>query len=57
LPGIGQPLLCCLNSGIHADAALRGLSTTIHRRTGVPGRAAGHPGPHSVCNRCAAARV
>jgi hypothetical protein len=57
LPGIGQPLLCCLNSGIHADAALRGLSTTIHRRTGGPGRAAGHPGPHSVCNRCVAARV
>ena len=27
---------------------LRGLSTPTHRRTGAPGRAAGHPGPHSV---------
>jgi len=26
---------------------LRGLSTPTHRRTGAPGRAAGHPGPHS----------
>jgi hypothetical protein len=25
---------------------LRGLSTPTHRRTGAPGRAAGHPGPH-----------
>jgi hypothetical protein len=27
---------------------LRGLSSPAHRRTGAPGRAAGHPGPHSV---------
>jgi len=27
---------------------LRGLSTPSHRRTGAPGRAAGHRGPHSV---------
>ena len=26
---------------------LRGLSTPPHRRTGAPGKAAGHPGPHS----------
>jgi len=26
---------------------LRGLSTPTHRRTGAPGRAAGHRGPHS----------
>src|SRR6185312_15574244 len=26
---------------------LRGLSSPTHRRTGVPGRAAGHRGPHS----------
>ena len=25
---------------------LRGLSSPTHRRTGAPGRAAGHPGPH-----------
>src|SRR6185312_154049 len=25
---------------------LRGLSTPTHRRTGAPGKAAGHPGPH-----------
>jgi hypothetical protein len=25
---------------------LGGLSTPTHRRTGAPGRAAGHPGPH-----------
>jgi hypothetical protein len=36
---------------------LRGLSTPPHRRTGAPGRAAGHPGPHSVRNRCAVARA
>jgi hypothetical protein len=34
---------------------LRGLSSPTHRRTGAPGRVAGHPGPHSVRNRCAAA--
>jgi len=27
---------------------LRGLSSPARRRTGAPGRAAGHPGPHSV---------
>ena len=27
---------------------LRGLSTPTHRRTGAPGRAAGHPCPHSA---------
>jgi len=36
---------------------LRGLSTPSHRRTGAPGRAAVHPGPHSVRNRCAVARA
>jgi hypothetical protein len=36
---------------------LRGLSTPPHRRTGAPGRAAGHPGPHSVRNGCAAAKA
>jgi len=36
---------------------LRGLSTPTHRRTGAPGRAAGHPGPHSVRHRCAAAEA
>ena len=36
---------------------LRGLSSPPHRRTGAPGRAAGHPGPHSVRNGCAAAKV
>ena len=36
---------------------LRGLSTPTHRRTGAPGRAARHPGAHSVRNRCAVARA
>ncbi len=36
---------------------LRGLSSPPHRRTGAPGRAAGHPGPHSVRNRVAVARA
>jgi len=36
---------------------LRGLSTPTHRRTGDPGRAAGHRGPHSVRNRDAVARA
>jgi len=36
---------------------LRGLSSPTHRRTGAPGRAAGHPGPHSVRNRFAVARA
>ena len=31
---------------------LRGLSSPTHRRTGAPGRAAGHPGPHSVHPLC-----
>jgi hypothetical protein len=55
---LGQPLLRCLNSGIHAVASageteptscrlsLRGLSSPTYRRTGAPGKAAGHPGPH-----------
>ena len=34
-----------------------GLSSPTHRRTGAPGRAAGHPGPHSVRRRCAAAKA
>jgi len=34
---------------------LRGLSPPAHRRTGAPGRAAGHPGPHSVRSGSAAA--
>jgi hypothetical protein len=36
---------------------LRGLSTPSHRRTGAPGKAAGHPGPHSFRSSCAAAKV
>ena len=36
---------------------LRDLSSPSHRRTGAPGRAAGHPGPHSVRNGCAAAKA
>ena len=36
---------------------LCGLSTPSHRRTGPPGRAAGHPGPHSVRSGCAAAKA
>ncbi len=36
---------------------LRGLSSPTHRRTGAPGRAAGHPGPHSVRSGCAAAKA
>src|SRR6185312_8229124 len=36
---------------------LRGLSSPPHRRTGAPGRAAGHPGPHSIRNRSAVARA
>ncbi len=36
---------------------LRGLSTPTHRRTGAPGRAARHPGAHSVRNRCAVAKA
>jgi len=31
---------------------LRGLSSTPHRRTGGPGRAAAHPGPHPVRLLC-----
>ena len=34
-----------------------GLSSPPHRRTGAPGRAAGHPGPHSVRHRYAAVRA
>jgi len=33
-----------------------GLSSPTHRRTGA-GRAACHPGPHSVRNRCAVVRA
>ena len=33
---------------------LRGLSTPTHRRTGAPGRAAGHPGPHLCAARARA---
>ena len=36
---------------------LRGLSSPSHRRTGAPGRAAVHPGPHSVRIGCAAAKA
>jgi hypothetical protein len=85
LPGIGQLLLRCLNSGIHALAmpgkSVRvgrvfrsgllperkrigiladppaGLSSAPHRRTGAPGKAAGHPGPHSVRSGFAAAKA
>src|SRR6185312_3442747 len=35
---------------------LRGLSSPPHRRTGAPGRAARHPGAHSVRHRCAVAK-
>jgi len=83
LPGIGQLLLRCLNSGIHA-LAVPGKSVSRGRafRTGIlpvrkgvdflstpatrpvdptspphkgPGRAARHPGAHSVRHRCAVA--
>jgi hypothetical protein len=37
--------------------SLRGLSTTAHRRTGAPGRAAGHPGPHSMHPPCGRWRI
>jgi hypothetical protein len=58
--GIGQPLLRCLNSGIHAVACpsekeSTSLSTPAARPVDPdspphrgPGRAAGHRGPHSV---------
>jgi hypothetical protein len=36
---------------------LRGLSSPTHRRTRAPGRAARHPGAHSVRNRYAVART
>ena len=36
---------------------LRGLSSPTHRRARDPGRAAGHPGSHSVRNRVAVTRA
>ncbi len=38
----------CEKESTSCRLPLRGLSTPPHRRTGAPGRAAGHPGPHSV---------
>jgi hypothetical protein len=67
--GIGQPLLRCLNSGIHAVACpgekeSTSLSTPAARPVVPdspphrgPGRAAGHRGPHSVRNGSAVARA
>ena len=42
---IGHPALA-KRSRHPCRLPLRGLSTPPHRRTGAPGRAAGHPGPH-----------
>ncbi len=36
---------------------LRGLSSSPHRRTGAPGRAARHRGAHSTLRRCAVAKL
>jgi hypothetical protein len=56
-PDIGQPLRRCLNSGIHADARSAACRPRLTAAQETPGRAAGHPGPHSVCNRCAVAKA
>ena len=47
----------CEKESTSCRLPLRGLSSPTHRRTRAPGRAAGHRGPHSVRNRCAAAKL